>query len=139
MLLWNEQFATGEKTIDEQHRVLFETINRLEGFLDRSNLNRADTEFILSLVSYLEGYVRDHFEREEHCMERHRCPAHRLNLDAHRQFMVVLETYHAQFQFHGPRLENLRSLHEFMHRWIQQHIMRIDVQLKPCLTRLDLA
>ena len=40
MLVWNEQFATGHKTLDKQHQVLFENVNRLEGLLDQTNLNR---------------------------------------------------------------------------------------------------
>ncbi|MEI7807707.1 MAG: hemerythrin family protein [Verrucomicrobiota bacterium] len=133
MLVWNENFATGHKTLDKQHQVLFENVNRLESLLDQTNLNLQETEFILSLVNYLESYVQDHFKLEEQCMESYRCPMHSKNLDAHRQFLLAVVDYKKKFQASGFRSEVMRELHQFMQNWLQQHIMRIDVQLKSCI------
>ncbi len=133
MLVWNENFATGHKTLDKQHQVLFENVNRLESLLDQTNLNLQETEFILSLVNYLESYAQDHFKLEEQCMESYRCPMHSKNLDAHRQFLLAVVDYKKKFQASGFRSEVMRELHQFMQNWLQQHIMRIDVQLKSCI------
>ena len=133
MLVWNENFAAGHKTLDKQHQVLFENVNRLESLLDQTNLNLQETEFILSLVNYLESYVQDHFKLEEQCMESYRCPMHSKNLDAHRQFLLAVVDYKKKFQASGFRSEVMRELHQFMQNWLQQHIMRIDVQLKSCI------
>lgn len=134
MLIWTEKFATGHKTLDNQHKVLFENVNRLEGLLDQTNLNLQETEFIISLVNYLEGYAQDHFKLEEQCMESYRCPAHQKNMDAHRQFLAAVVNYKKKFQASGFRAEVMRELHQFMQNWLQQNIMRIDVQLKPCIS-----
>ena len=133
MLVWNENFATGHKTLDKQHQVLFENVNRLESLLDQTNLNLQETEFILSLVNYLESYAQDHFKLEEQCMESYRCPMHSKNLDAHRQFLLAVVDYKKKFQASGFRSEVMRELHQFMQNWLQQHIMRNDVQLKSCI------
>ncbi len=133
MLVWNENFATGHKTLDKQHQVLFENVNRLESLLDQTNLNLQETEFILSVVNYLESYAQDHFKLEEQCMESYRCPMHSKNLDAHRQFLLAVVDYKKKFQASGFRSEVMRELHQFMQNWLQQHIMRIDVQLKSCI------
>jgi hemerythrin len=139
MLLWNEQFATGQATIDGQHQKLFDSINRLEGLVGKTNPTFQDCGFIISLLDYLEDYVVKHFEFEEQCMESYRCPAHRQNREAHQQFIVVFRRLRKQFQFEGFRPEILKQLHEFMEDWIQRHVMQIDVQLKPCLRPSPLA
>jgi hemerythrin-like metal-binding protein len=133
MLLWSEQFATGHPTIDEQHRTLFDNINRLEGLLVQTNPSRAEVDFMLDLIGYLEGYVVQHFQLEEQCMESHRCPVFQQNKDAHRQFVAFFQRFRERCQAEGFRQELLHHLHQTIHDWIQQHIMRIDVQLKPCL------
>jgi hemerythrin len=133
MLLWSEQFATGHKTIDEQHRVLFENINRLEGLLVQTNPNRQECDFIIGLINYLENYAVEHFQVEEQCMESYRCPAHQHNQQAHRYFILSFRRLKEHCQSEGFRPEILKQLHQFAEDWIQQHIMRIDVQLKPCI------
>ena len=135
MLMWNENFATGDKMIDEQHRVLFDTINRLEGLLFQTNPNHEEIEFILGLVTYLESYIKDHFQLEEGCMEQHRCPAHAQNKIAHAQFIARFEEFRRHCRAEGFRLELLSQLHQSLHQWIEQHILRVDIQLKPCLAR----
>ena len=133
MLVWSKQFATGEKTIDKQHQVLFDNVNRLEGLLEQTNFNRSEMEFILSIVNFLESYAKEHFKLEEECMNRFKCPVHQVNQDAHRHFLVAVEDYQKKCRAHGFRLEVLQELHQFMHDWLKQHIMGIDVQLKPII------
>ena len=101
MLLWSEQFATGHPTIDEQHRTLFDNINRLEGLLVQTNPSRAEVDFMLDLIGYLEGYVVQHFQLEEQCMESHRCPVFQQNKDAHRQFVAFFQRFRERCQAEG--------------------------------------
>ena len=133
MLVWSEQFSTGHKAMDKQHQVLFDNVNRLEGLLARTNYTRQEIEFILSTVNLLESYAKEHFKLEEECMDRFSCPAHQINQTAHLDFLAAVEKYQKKCRTAGFRLEVLRELHQFMLGWLQEHIMRIDVQLKPCI------
>ena len=133
MLIWSEKFATGHKTIDEQHKMLFENINRLEGMLVQTNPSREECDFMISLVNYLEDYVGAHFQLEEQCMESYRCPVHQQNKDAHQHFIAFFQKFKHRCEAEGFRMEILQLLHQSVHDWIVQHIMRIDVQLKPCI------
>jgi len=112
---------------------LFDNVNRLEGLLDQTNFNRQEMEFILSIVNFLESYAKEHFKLEEECMNRFNCPVHQINQEAHRHFLVAVETYQNKCRTHGFRLEVLKELHQFMHDWLKHHIMGIDVQLKSCI------
>ena len=133
MLVWSKQFATGQETVDQQHQVLFDNVNRLEGLLEQTNFDRQEMEFILSIVNFLESYAKEHFKLEEECMDRFSCPVHQKNQEAHRHFLVAVEKYQNKCRAHGFRLEVLKELHQFMHDWLKHHIMGIDVQLKPCI------
>ena len=133
MLRWSEEFETGHSLIDTQHKTLVNHINRLEGMSVITNPTREDVEFILKLLNFVETYVDVHFRLEEDCMESYRCPAHHENKEAHGKFMIFFGEFKQRFETEGFRQEVLIGFHKACSTWIQQHIMRIDVQLKPCL------
>ena len=68
---------TGSSTLDLQHRTLINNINHLEDMLLTTNPTRAECEFVIHLVEFLERYADTHFNLEEDCMERYRCPVHK--------------------------------------------------------------
>jgi len=133
MLIWSEQFATGSPTIDEQHRQLISHVNLLDGLLHKTNPSRTDIEVIIQFLDFLDGYLESHFSYEEQCMENYRCPAHRQNQQAHEQFKQMFRRYKENSVREGFRLELLNELNQTMHAWIQDHILRVDIALKPCL------
>jgi len=87
---WSRAYATGIDFIDEQHKMLFKMSEDYHHALAEG---RGDRVYGLMLQS-LTRYARAHFEIEEQCMERYRCPAAAQNREAHRQFMETL----AEFQ-----------------------------------------
>ena len=133
MMEWTEHFATGLPAIDAQHRTLIDNLNRLEPLLTTTNPTREECEFIINLVAYLESYTKTHFRFEEQCMERHRCPAHQKNKEAHENFLRIFQRFQEQYTQEGFRPELLKSLHDTATHWIRDHILHIDVQLRPCL------
>jgi len=134
MLIWTEQFSTGSPTIDWQHRQLFEHLNQLEGLLIRTNPSIEDIAIITQLLDFLENYIDTHFSYEERCMESYHCPAHQTNQQAHKHFKQMFQHFKAQIKNKGYRFEMLIELNQTINAWIEEHIMRVDTQLKPCLT-----
>ena len=134
MILWTEKYATGIEVLDQHHRVLIDSINRLGEQLHNSNPTLADVALMIELVAYLGTYADIHFWSEEKCMESHRCPAHAENQQAHAQFREFIQNYQRQCEHRGFNLELLRELHEKMQVWIQDHILKIDTQLRPCIS-----
>jgi hemerythrin len=135
MLLWDEKFATGSPVIDEQHRQLIRHLNQFEGLLVQTNPTGRDIAFIIQFLAFLEDYVDSHFSYEEKCMESYRCPAHQKNQQAHQNFKQLFQRLKANTQKEGFRLEMLFELNQTINVWIQDHILRVDTQLKPCLAR----
>jgi hemerythrin-like metal-binding protein len=133
MLQWTEQIAVGHDVIDTQHRMLIDYINQLEGVKRTTNPNRKQCEFIITLVNFLESYVDAHFQMEEKCMESYKCPAHETNKSAHREFKAFFRHFKERYAAEGFRVEVLEQLHQSASSWIVEHIMTVDMQLKPCL------
>jgi len=133
VLRWNEQFETGHALIDTQHKMLIGYINRLEGMARITNPTREEVEFFFQLVEFIETYVNVHFSQEESCMERHQCPAYQENKTAHAHFVEFFRGFKQHFQAHGFRPDVVADLYNSCSTWIQQHILHVDVQLKPCL------
>ena len=133
MIIWTEKFATGSVNLDQQHRVLIDTINELGGHLTNPNFNPQEFELLINQVDYIADYADVHFKGEEECMERFRCPAHAQNQQAHAKFRKAIQEYKTGFEKHGFNMELLQTLHEYMEKWIQDHILKIDTQLQPCI------
>jgi len=135
MLLWDERFATGSPVIDEQHRQLIRHLNHFESLLVQTNPTHEEIAFIIEFLDFLSDYVDSHFSYEEKCMESYRCPAHKKNQQAHQNFRQMFQRFKTNIHKEGFRLEMLTELNQTINVWIQDHILRVDTQLKPCLER----
>jgi len=133
MVLWNEKFATGSRVLDQHHRTLIDNINHLEEMLTITNPTREDCEFMMNLVDFLEKYADMHFNLEEECMARFRCPAHAKNKKAHDGFLKFFRDFKEHNKAEGFRAKILVDLHETISRWIEEHILQVDTRLKPCI------
>ena len=135
MLTWSEQYSTGSPTIDDQHRQLFEHLNQLEGLLIRTNPTSEDMAILTQLLDFLQHYIDTHFSYEERCMESYRCPAHQKNKEAHEHFKQVFQRFKTRTQKEGFRFLMLVELNQTINAWVEDHILRVDTQLKPCIMR----
>jgi hemerythrin len=133
MIHWNDALKTGSEEIDRQHRALIDQINRLETLLEQTNPTREQCEFLVQLVSFLEAYTKQHFRFEEDCMESHRCPVHANNKRAHAEFLKYFEQFTENHRRFGFRPDVIRNLHQTISWWIEEHILQVDTQLKPCV------
>ena len=126
---WSERFATGIPAIDNQHKLLFRMSS---DYREALNEQRGERMYALWLES-LDDYAKAHFDVEEGCMHRYRCPAAATNSAAHCRFTEVLATFRRRHADHGFRPADARQLVDFLDDWLASHIGRIDVQLKPCV------
>ncbi len=133
MITWTKEFETGSAILDHQHQVLIDHLNLLEDQLQNSNPTPDEVESAVHLVDYLEAYANTHFSDEEQCMERFRCPAHAQNQQAHEKLRGYIRHYKRLCEIEGFKVELLRNLHEVFRLWIDDHILKIDTQLKPCI------
>src|ERR1035437_7311831 len=127
MLEWKPDYETGVPEIDTQHKVLFDNINRLGKLLDKEEIERAEGDYLLD---FLKQYIAQHFQFEETCMARFRCPSHAKNKEQHAQLQNALAHFNKDYAVLGPSKNLLQRLHSTMVWWINSHILKVDVQLK---------
>ena len=68
-------------------------------------------------------------------MHQLQCPIRGDNQKAHQSFLDYFQEFKQRLEAEGYHPEAVQELHDACSRWIQQHILRIDVQLRPCLRR----
>ena|SRR5208283_754879 len=130
MLEWKSDYETGVPWLDAQHKVLFHNINLLGKLLDKPEIKRSAAD---SLLAFLDNYAEQHFNGEETCMMRFRCPAHAENKMQHKIFLDVLRFARGEFEATTMPKKVLEELHETMELWINNHILKTDIQLKGCV------
>jgi hemerythrin len=133
MIIWTKEFETGSAKLDQQHRVLIDNINLLGEQMQNPNPTPEEAASAVRLVDYLEAYANIHFKDEEQCMESYRCPAHAQNQQDHERLRGFIRNYKRLCELEGFKVELLRNLHEVFRLWINEHILKVDTQLKACI------
>ena len=128
MIIWNSSLETGNAVVDHEHQVLFAQFNALEDAL------KTDTtkEELGPLIAFLIQYVRTHFTHEEGIMQTVQCPAAGQNCTAHRAFIGKLSAWLARLNTGGPTTSLGVEIHREMTVWFQEHIVKVDCQLRGC-------
>jgi hemerythrin len=128
LIVWNEDLVTGVAKIDEQHRILVNSINDAN---TRLAIN-SSAEILEQLSRDLLSYALYHFETEEELMqefnyaETHADDAE-IHLRQHREFSSkVVEVRE------GIKTGNLISREDlltFLNGWLINHILKTDKRL----------
>lgn len=124
---WSIRYATGEETIDQQHRMLFDYVNRLETQLNKDDV---DGEVVGSVLQYMTLYAQTHFVYEELCMHRLKCPTAKVNQTAHDKFMVLVGNYQQQYDGVGATKELVHEMYNTASNWLTNHICKIDTEMR---------
>jgi len=115
---WKLNCLIGIPEIDEQHRQLFECIDRLENAADQRQRELA----AFYVLDELKGYARIHFSVEEIVMRLFDYPGLEAHAAEHREFSARLEAL--------GKIELARDVHaeagRFLREWLTQHIMVSD-------------
>ena len=120
-VIWDPALEIGEPTVDEQHRSLYEAVNRLG-----ETIVNKDEHAFAEIVRFLEGYVQQHFQYEEECFEKWRCPLAAKNKEAHERFIEALGHIKQELQKSGNPWEAALKLHQFCANWLPNHIRKVD-------------
>jgi hemerythrin-like metal-binding protein len=128
--VWTEAMATGDDGIDAEHRTLISWINRL------SQANEAGTgeSEVRRILTFLGIYATRHFANEESCFARHKCPHAAANKKAHEQFIETFGRIKAECDANGVTESRALELQKSLGDWLQNHILKVDTSLKPCVT-----
>lgn len=128
---WNRNFETGIDSIDQQHKVLVDIVNRLAR---QFASNRPDS-FCNAILDELLDYAAFHFEEEEQIW-RHAFSESQQTLDHGRDHQLFITRMHELSRRQAPPDEVLTVLLKYLTRWLAFHIL--DSDRKMALTVLAL-
>ena len=123
-LQWDERYSVGVRSLDEDHRRLFESVNALIDEIGQGSRGAAIHE---ALDLMLEDIV-EHFDREEALMEKVGFP----ELPAHQgdHYLLLRTVLRFKTELKYDRLD-AHSAARFLVDWVQEHLLKQDLKFKP--------
>ena len=123
---WQQELATGNADIDEQHKELFRKINGLA--ISCRDDGRGEDE-LSKLFLFLRLYVRTHFANEERLQVRHGFPGYQTHKEQHDAFCRQLHDLEEEFARQGATPAFILKAGNAMHDWLVNHINRLDKEM----------
>ncbi|AJC86314.1 hemerythrin-like metal-binding domain protein [Campylobacter sp. RM16704] len=121
MIKWANEYSVHNKTIDDQHKALFEIAKKAYFMTE----NHASINEIRSVLIELFEYVKTHFKDEENYMEKIGYPDLARHKKIHREItnsLIVL-------------VKNIKTVNEFKEKlniitekWLLEHILKEDMK-----------
>lgn len=116
---WQDNYALGLDEIDEQHRMLFDIMNRLWAAI----LRNAEGQELGSILEDLERYTVLHFTEEETFMRSIAYPDFDAHIAYHRTFVKKL--LDEKMAARAGQQVSLELIH-FLRDWLVNHILVED-------------
>lgn len=120
---WSDDYSVGNEAIDNQHKKLFEILNRLhdglfEGF---------DERVCGAAIERLLAYANYHFAAEEHFMAEVRYSGIYKHSQEHKKFIETITQLRNATDMDKRQLA--KNLLEFLVNWILHHILIEDAKI----------
>lgn len=122
LILWSPDYDIGHAKIDDDHRHVVDTINRLN--------DATGNEELAAALKALHSYVREHFEREERLMEAGGYPDLVAHKALHADFRQRIDSFEKTVAAGAPSHAGSRLLLELAHWWTT-HIRKTDPNYLP--------
>jgi len=120
---WKEEYATGIKVIDGQHKRIVHYMNQLDD-ARKQGQDGAVKEVLDNLVDY----TLSHFAFEESLMEDAGYPSAVVHAQTHESFRVMIREYQADF---AKGVDVTNKLLELLGVWLIEHIAQDDNSYVP--------
>jgi hemerythrin len=127
LFTWNDSYSVKVALCDQQHKNLFDIINRLA---DAMRMGKGD-EIVSKTVGELLQYTRTHFTQEEALLKRANYPQLAPHQEQHKKFVADVEGLLQQTR--EGRAANSIQVLNLLRDWLVNHIQRTDKAYSDCL------
>jgi len=128
-ITWKDTLSVKVKSIDDQHKKLFEIINNFyENISARSN-----DQLILELVKGMKDYTLMHFNTEENYMKECDYPDYIKHKQEHDEFIAKVNELEEKLK-NGTIILSF-EITNFLKDWIKNHIMSTDKKYCTCFVK----
>ncbi len=121
----DESLVTGNPTVDEQHRRLFEMFRVLEEHSSSAMDREALDEMLLALIDY----TTEHFGAEQSLMVAHRFPADEMLAHVEQHSRLTERTREVVLQHREVAGDTAPMLAALLRDWLANHIREWDLRL----------
>ena len=116
---WSQEFSVGHRELDEQHQLLLHHYNQLhESLLNDSPEETGRTK--KRVLAAMVAYALEHFEAEEHYLERLDFPELEQHRQKHREFREKISAINRDVQ--EDRVVLSTSVMKILRNWICDHL-----------------
>lgn len=129
---WSDEYKTGFKLIDNDHKGLFKALNDLDYRI--KNLKDNSLSDISDDLNFLARYVHEHFDREEALMREYEYPEFHQHSLSHRKIRRTVFAIRKLF-LEKPELIDPSRLTAFFASWLKKHILTEDMAYGPFLKK----
>ena len=126
ILIWKNSFNLGIEIIDEQHRHLIDTLNKLFDSLNEGKENVVLGETLNELINY----ALAHFETEEEYFKKFNFEGAKEHILEHQKLKERVATFKEQFKEKGSRI--LNEVTQLIGNWFSDHEENYDRQYVKC-------
>jgi hemerythrin len=122
---WTDDLETGDKTIDDQHRLLFKAVGDL---MDAMWQGKGSGE-VQHLLGLLSEYVGKHFFDEEVFMRVNGYPDYEQHKRIHDAFAEEISGLNRKFVDGGTTTALVVEVLDKSCDWLRNHISKVDQQM----------
>jgi hemerythrin len=117
---WSEKYSVGIEEIDEQHKVLFDLIEKIHAAILEHKGTAVSTQILDELVEY----TRVHFSLEQSLMRMGKYPDYDNHCALHHDLVTEVEAM--QQKVHSGTASVSFELLHFLRNWLAKHILIED-------------
>lgn len=121
MLWWTDDLKTGIKTIDEQHKGIFDKAREIINLGVNSDIKDIEKIFV-----FLMSYANNHFYEEELFMMEHSYKDFIEHRNQHNYFIIEIYKIYQKIINEGVSEETLNDLKVLIIEWLANHISGDD-------------
>ena len=125
--VFSNEYLTGIKLIDDEHRQLFALVNEVHTLVN-DDLIFDKYDEIIRILTELKNYTEMHFQDEESYMEKINYPDLEAQRRAHNTFIerLVDINFEELEDLDHHQQEYLQSVLDFLAKWLINHILKMD-------------
>ncbi len=126
-LEWMPALGVGNTRLDDEHKVLFDLINKL----DEAREMEAGQRGLREIADELVRYIHVHFSHEESLFAANGYPGAEGHIEEHRGFVARVAQFHAKIIDGDPAVGG--EMAEYLRTWLSRHIAMSDRKYRPWL------
>ncbi|HRW63943.1 MAG TPA: bacteriohemerythrin [Bacteroidales bacterium] len=132
LIQWTDNYLTGFKEIDNQHKGLVIIINELFTLMQQGKAKKHLDE----IFDHLTDYTKKHFFEEEKMMIKYAFNEYNQHKEEHQRFIDQLAKLKSEFALNKVTI-SIETLN-FLKQWLLNHILVTDMKYVPHIKRMEI-